>query len=98
MSRHTCRSCGESFETLTKKRLHQSECPEADLALDVSDEDVDGIAERVVEELLVCDVCGMKNDGADGLDRDLTAGGIAVTLTFTCDICGSHNENEAILS
>jgi len=98
MSDYTCNSCDESFETLTKKRLHQSECPEADADLDVSDHDVDGVAERVVEELLVCDVCGTKNDGAESVETDRTDAGLGVELDFECASCGARNENEAILS
>lgn len=98
MSNYTCTSCGESFPTLSTKRLHQRECDEADLDLDVSDLDVDGIAERTVAELLVCDVCGTKNDGAESIDRDITAVGLAIELTFVCGTCGARNENEAILA
>lgn len=98
MSEYICTSCGESFETLSKKRLHQRDCSAADADLDVSDIDADEIAERTVAELLVCDVCGQKNDGAASIDRDITPAGLAFTLTFTCETCGAHNENEAILA
>jgi len=98
MSNHTCTSCGESFPTLTKKRLHQRECPEADADLDVSEMDVDDVAERTVAELLVCDVCGARNDGAESIDRDITPAGLAIELTFVCETCGAQNDNEAILA
>lgn len=95
---HEC-SCGATFETLTRYRLHQrDDCSDRDLDLDVRDDDAETIAEQAVTELLVCDVCGAANDGAEAIERDSTAAGIAVTLTFDCIACGATNENTAILS
>ena len=98
MSNHTCSSCGESFETLSTKRLHQSECDEADDAVDVSDLDEDAIAERAVAELLTCDVCGARNDGAESIKTDETEAGIGIEVAFECTYCGAQNDNEAILA
>jgi hypothetical protein len=98
MSNYTCTSCGESFPTLTTKRLHQRECSEAEAEFDVDGMDPDEMAGVVVDELLVCDVCESKNGGAESLDWDITAAGLAFTLTFTCENCGAWNENEAILA
>jgi len=98
MSTYTCTSCGESFETLTRKRLHQRECAEADADVDVSDRDLDEIAERTVAELLTCDVCGARNDGAKSIQHDETEAGLGIAVAFECTYCGAHNDNEAILA
>lgn len=98
MSDYTCTSCGESFPTLTRKRLHQRDCTEADADLDVSDLDLDETVELAVEELLICDVCGQKNDGTESIETDETEAGLGVALEFACTHCGARNENEAILA
>lgn len=96
---YECASCGAGFETLTRKRLHQrDDCPAADAELDISDLEADEIAATTVEELLVCDVCGAANDGADAIHRDHTDAGLTITLEFGCESCGAHNTNEAILA
>lgn len=98
MTDHEC-SCGATFATLTRKRLHQrDECPDRDAELDVSDQTVEEITEQAVQELLVCDVCERSNGGAESIERDRTDAGVAITLTFTCEHCGAHNDNTAILS
>ena len=97
MSEYTCTSCGESFPTLTKKRLHQSDCPEADLVADGGDMDPDELVEWAVEETLVCDVCGEKNEAAESISTDETDAGVAYELRFECTHCGARNENTAIL-
>lgn len=94
---HECSSCGEEFRTLTRKRQHQGDCPEADAQIDVSDQDVDEMAELVTEELLICDVCGEKNDGAEAVGQDQSGGVLAITIQFQCSTCGAHNDNEAVL-
>jgi 3-deoxy-D-arabino-heptulosonate 7-phosphate (DAHP) synthase len=86
------------FETLTTKRLHQRECAAADGDIDVSDRGLDDIAERTVAELLTCDVCGVRNDGAESIQHDETEAGLGVQVGFECSYCGARNDNEAILS
>jgi len=98
MPNYTCTSCGESFPTLTTKRLHQRDCAAADLDLDVSGMDVDEIVDHAVAELLVCDVCVAKNDGAASIETDHTDAGFGVELVYECAHCGAHNEHEAILA
>lgn len=98
MSGYTCTSCSESFATLTRKRLHQRDCEATDLDLDVSDLELDELVERTVAELLVCDVCGTYNDGAESIGTDDTAAGLGVVVGFECARCGARNGNEAILS
>jgi len=48
MPNYTCTSCGESFPTLTQKRLHQSECDAADADVDVSDHDLDELSDEAI--------------------------------------------------
>lgn len=94
---YECSSCGEEFRTLTRKRQHQRDCSEADARIDVGEMDVDEMAARVTEELLICDVCEAKNDGAESVERDLTGGVLAFTMKFECSACGAWNDNEAVL-
>lgn len=97
--KHECPSCGATFETLTRKRLHQrDDCPEATAELDVEGLDLDEIAMATVRELLVCDLCGAKNGGGDGFRFDHTDAGLTFGITFTCEECGARNDNEGILS
>jgi rubredoxin len=98
MSEYTCTSCGESFDTLTKKRLHQRECSAADVDVDVSDLDLEETVERAVAELLICDVCGHENDGAESIATDETEAGLGVVVGFECSVCAARNDNEAILA
>jgi len=98
MPNYTCTSCGESFETFTRKRLHQRESAGAETDLDVSDCGLDDIAERTVAELLTCDVCGVRNDGAESIQHDETEAGLGIEVGFECTYCGARNDNEAILS
>lgn len=101
--RYECDGCGESFDTLSRKRLH--DCPEGarfggdapDLDLDLSGENTDALAGRVVSALLECDVCGKRSEGASDLDRSMSEKGAAIAVTFDCDFCGAHNENSAVL-
>jgi DNA-directed RNA polymerase subunit RPC12/RpoP len=97
MSEYTC-SCGASFDTLSEKRIHQrDECEDRVADLDVSDADAEDVADEAVDELLVCDVCGAKNDGAQDIGTDETAAGVSVVLSFSCSECGAANENTAIM-
>lgn len=97
MSR-TC-SCGETFESLTAYRIHQrDDCPDRDADLDVLDEDLEEIAATATDELLLCDVCGHPNDGAETIATDETEAGLSIELSFCCDWCGATNENTAILA
>lgn len=94
---HECSSCGEEFRTLTRKRKHQRDCSEADARIDIGEKDADEVTETVTEELLICDVCGTKNDGAESIERDRTGGVLAFTIKFECSTCGAWNDNEAVL-
>jgi len=94
---YECESCGETFRTLSRKRLHQRECSEAAAEVDVDGMDVDEMAELAIEELLVCDVCGEQNEGARDVDQDVTDAGVGVTLRFECSACGAWNKNTAVL-
>lgn len=100
---YRCDACGESFDTLSRKRLH--ECPsgapyggdEPAEELDVSGDDSGALAERAVEKVLVCEVCGERNDGADDFEHTVNENGIALAVTFTCETCGAVNENTATM-
>lgn len=98
---YECDACGDAFRTLSKKRLH--DCPEgakyggdepvADIP--VADLDLDAQVELAVEQVLICDVCGEKNDGAESIDQDTNERGVAIAVEFRCEHCGATNENTA---
>lgn len=101
---YTCDACGEEFGTLSRKRLH--ECPaeaeygttdDPELDVPAADMDTDDMAELAVQQMLVCDVCGEKNDGVDELDHSVTSQGVSFAVEFDCRHCGATNENTAVL-
>lgn len=102
-ARYSCSGCGETFETLSRKRLH--DCP-ADVdyggddpteVRDVDDEDPDDVAAEAVDELLVCFNCETKHDELESFDYTMTDDGLAFAGEFTCEACGAHNENTVTL-
>ena len=64
--------------------------------VDASEMDVDELAERATEELLICDVCGESNDGVEQIGRDTSGGVLTVATSFECSECGATNENTAV--
>ena len=100
---YDCRGCGESFETLSRKRLHDCSAgvkyggEKPDEEADVSGMPVDEMTERAVDGVLQCDVCGEKNQGVDDLDRQITSEGVSLAVYFDCEYCGAYNENSATL-
>lgn len=101
---YDCPACGEDFETLSRKRLH--DCPAGaqwggdvpDEELDTSDMSVDEMTEVAVEGVLQCDVCGEQNSGAEDYDREVSEKGVALSVFFECEHCGASNENTATLA
>lgn len=101
MTTYDCSGCGEEFETLSSKRLH--DCPagaryggdDPDAWQDVTGDDFDEMAEAAVEETLECFNCGVQSDGAADYDRAITDRGVSLTFKFECDECGAWNENTA---
>ena len=98
-SRYECEGCGESFDTLSSKRLH--ECPsgvmygggEIDAEYPVADMDLDDMTELAVEQVLICDVCGEKNSGANDVTSDYNQNGVSLAVHFECSYCGAWNDN-----
>lgn len=96
MSEYEC-SCGRSFPTLTRLRLHQrDECPDRE-ELDLAGKDVEEQVERIAEELMECERCGIEADEIDDVREEETGAGEAIIVEFTCWECGVHNRNKAFL-
>lgn len=99
-----CDACGEAFQTLTRKRLH--DCPEGaaygttdapDVDIPVADMDLDDMAALAVEQVLICDTCQAKAPGAETMDTARSDRGVSVAVTFECPACGTYNENTAVI-
>lgn len=94
---HQCK-CGETFSTLSAYRIHQrDECQFSADEIDMRDQDTEEVSQRLVDELLICDMCGEKNDEAESISQDITDAGLAFTLGFQCSHCGATNENTGIV-
>jgi len=98
MSKHVCEPCGESFETLSRKRLHQKQdCPGQFEQIGTDGMDQDDIVEETVRGLVTCQQCERRHDGSFTRGDDYTNAGYSVEIRFTCDHCGFNNVNTAIL-
>lgn len=101
MTEYECEGCDETFDTLSSKRLH--ECPsgvrygggEIDAEVPVADMNVDDMASLAVEQVLMCDVCGEQNSGANEIDSDYNDQGVSIAAHFECEHCGAWNDNSA---
>lgn len=90
--------CGESFDGLVQYRLHQrDDCTYSDGERDIEGQSVDETSEQIIEELLICDICEERNDGAREMQTDMTDAGLTFVIEFHCEHCGAENENTAIL-
>lgn len=101
---YECDACGEPFDTLTRKRLH--DCPagarygttdDPDEDIPTADMDRADAVSLAVERVLICDVCGESAEGAATIDTAESDRGVSVAMTFTCSECGAENENTAVL-
>jgi DNA-directed RNA polymerase subunit RPC12/RpoP len=102
---HDCRHCGESFRTLSRKRLHDCPAdkppgPEEWKARNVEDEGIDEIAEQVADELLTCVHCGrqIEEEMVGEIEPRTTAEGVSIVAEFDCPKCGGHQRNTAELT
>lgn len=97
---YECDDCGETFDTLTRKRLH--DCPGAstgdeEYSLDGMDEDE--MSEKIATELLRCERCETVNpdDVIENYDKQTGPDVFGATFEFDCVECGFHNSNTAEL-
>lgn len=99
-----CDACDETFQTLTRKRLHDcpadaeygtTDAPDADIP--VADMDLDDMVSLAVEQVLICDVCGESVEGAETIDTAHSNRGVSIAVTFDCPACGAANENTAVV-
>ncbi len=94
---HTCQ-CGETFETLSRKRLHQKDDCQAQLEhIEAGDRDSRTVAAETAEALLTCQQCESGHEGQFTRSDDATEAGYSVEIEFDCEDCGFHNVNTAIL-
>lgn len=101
---HDCRHCGETFRTLSKKRLHdcpaeKPDGPEEWDDVDVSNMDQEQIIDRVVQGLMECVHCGEQLDEAYGeIEQKITSEGVSLVAEFDCPECDGHQRNTAELT
>mgnify|MGYP002761156744 CR=1 FL=1 len=95
---HVCEPCGEEFDTLSAKRLHQTdECPGQFDYIDAEDKPTDETVEETVEGLTTCQQCERQSEGPFTRGDDHTDAGYSVEIRFRCEHCGFSNVNTAIL-
>lgn len=95
---HDCK-CGQSFDTLTRYRIHQADECRHSVEIDVTDDELEEITEEVARELLICEFCETKKRYFDDLDiEDREEVGLVAVVNFHCEECGASCENTAILS
>jgi len=93
---YVCEPCGETFPTLTRKRLHQKDdCPGL---FDELDPDDDNVAEKAAAGLLTCQRCDERHDGRFQRSEDMTDAGYSIEVRFKCQSCGFDNDNTCILA
>lgn len=98
MPNHVCEPCGSTFETLTKKRLHQKDdCPGLFDNIDTDGKDPDEIAGRTARGLLTCQDCEQVHDGPFTRGDDHTTAGYSIEIRFRCQRCGFQNVNTAVM-
>jgi DNA-directed RNA polymerase subunit RPC12/RpoP len=98
---HRCDGCGETFATLSRKRLH--DCPAAGPFAgeepaethDVADLELDDMADLAVERALTCNYCGETNEEARDVDSSYNENGVSIAIVYECVECGATNENTA---
>jgi hypothetical protein len=92
---HQCQ-CGEEFETLTAKRIHQrDDCAGQYEHIEAGDRDSDDVAREATEALLTCQRCERVHDGKWLRSEDVTTAGLTLEIRFTCEHCGFQNVNTA---
>ncbi|WP_049985732.1 hypothetical protein [Halobellus rufus] len=96
---HVCDGCGETFETLTRLRLHEKDDCQGQETFDEIDPEADDVGTQGVEGLLTCRNCDRPNPNAaveetadyDGEDYHLI-------VEFGCHFCGFDNENRLVMT
>lgn len=95
---HACQGCGEEFETLTRKRLHQQDgCQGQFDHIEAGDRDTGVVARETTAALLTCQNCETVHDGDIVRGDDFTQAGYSLEITFDCEDCGFHNVNTAVM-
>lgn len=97
--KHTCKACGETFDTLTRLRLHEKDDCQARATLGKIDPDSATAGVQAAEGLLTCRDCGQENPDVaveetpsyDGEDYHLI-------VEFSCAHCGFDNENRVVMT
>ena len=94
----TCEACGDEFETLTRKRLHQkNDCPGKFDHIDADGKSKNDLVDETVGALLECQQCEHRHQGGVTREDDYTDAGYSIGVRFTCQECGFQNANTAIL-
>lgn len=96
---HVCDACGDSFETLTRLRLHEKDdCPERETYSEI-DPDSSDPGQQAAEGMLTCRNCESQNPNAD-FDETASFDGddYHLIVEFECAFCGFENENRVVMT
>lgn len=97
---HVCDGCGESFETLTRLRLHEKDDCQGRATFGRIDPLADDVGQRGAEELATCRECGAQAPPDADFENttDYDGEDFHYITEFTCRNCGFDNENRLVMT
>lgn len=97
-SGHVCDACDETFETLTRLRLHEKDdCSERAVMAEIDPNSAD-VGGQAAEELAVCRDCGRSNpNAAFQMHTSFAGDDFHYIIEFPCTHCGFENENRVVM-
>jgi hypothetical protein len=97
MSNYECDECGEEFETLSAKRIHEKDdCPGREQYAEIDPSSND--AERdAAMGALECRDCGRQNNTDYDQTPSFADGDFHLIVEFECQFCGFENENRIVM-
>ena len=98
MPKYECDECGDEFETLSAKRIHEKDdCPGREQYAEI-DPSNDDAGRDAAMSALECRNCGRQNNTGDyGQTTSFADGDFHLIIEFECQFCGFRNENRIIM-
>ncbi|MUV51342.1 hypothetical protein [Haloarcula sp. CBA1122] len=95
--KYECDACGDTFQTLTKLRIHEKDdCPQRETFTELNP-DSDGVGLDAAEGLLTCRSCDQEFPNVRYDQRTSFAdGNFHIIVEFECPGCGFDNENRIV--
>jgi len=98
MATYACEACGDSFDTLTRLRIHEKDDCSGRKVYTQLDPDACDVADQGAEGLLTCRNCGRMHNSGDYTETPSWADGdYHLIVAFDCLHCGSENENRLVM-